>query len=278
MRQQMKANGINVLLRDEVASVSEPDREMVDVKLKSGGELTVHSILVSSGRSGQTAGLGLDKIGIELNRRGQILVNNSTFQTSVPHIYAAGDVIGNPALASTAMAQARMAIAHAFNLPYTSGLTEVLPSGIYTIPECSMAGASEEDLQAQKVPYIVGRAKYADNARGQIIGDKNGFLKLLFREDDMTLLGVAVIGEQATELVHIGLTALLVKAKVDLFIHTCYNYPTLSELYKYAAYDALTTRAKKRGEATDGTPAVPDVEQTPKPPETPKARSKTKGK
>ena len=109
-----------------------------------------------------------------------------------------------------------------------------------------MVGASEEQLQKAGTAYIVGRARYADNARGQIIGDKKGFLKLLFAEEDMTLLGVHVIGEQATEIVHIGLTALLMKAKVDLFIHTCYNYPTLSELYKYAAYDALINRAKKR--------------------------------
>jgi NAD(P) transhydrogenase len=140
-----------------------------------------------------------------------------------------------------------MAIAHAFDLPFNAGLTEVLPYGIYTIPECSMAGASEEDLHRAGVPYVVGKADYADNARGQIIGDKKGFLKLLFHEEDLTLLGVHVIGEQATELVHIGLTALLNKAKAELFIHTCYNYPTLSELYKYAAYSALTNRAKKHG-------------------------------
>jgi len=258
----MKHNGVNILVKDEVAAVSGPDREMVDVRLKSGGELNVHSILVSSGRSGQTAGLGLDKIGIELNKRGQILVNDKTFQTSVAHIYAAGDVIGNPALASTAMAQARMAIGHAFNLPFNTGLTDVLPSGIYTIPECSMAGASEEQLQKEGIPYVVGRARYADNARGQIIGDSSGFLKLLFREDDMTLLGVAVIGEQATELVHVGLTALLLKEKADLFIHTCYNYPTLSELYKYAAYDALIARARKRGETEEAISHRPPVTET----------------
>lgn len=247
MREQMVSEDMEVLLKEEVASVSCPERDMVQVTLKSGKSFTVNAVLVSSGRSGQTSGLGLEKIGIQTNRRAQIIVDEKTFQTSVPHIYAAGDVIGNPALASTAMAQARMAIAHAFELPFNAGLAEVLPAGIYTIPECSMVGATEEQLQKDNVAYIVGRANYADNARGQIIGDKKGFLKLLFSADDMTLLGVHVIGEQATEIVHIGLTALLMKAKVDLFIHTCYNYPTLSELYKYAAYNALVNRAKKQG-------------------------------
>ena len=259
LQEQMEANGINILLRNEVASVSSPDRDVVEVKLKNGGELTVHSVLVSSGRSGQTAGLGLDRLHAALNNRGQILVNEH-YQVKLadgkgvlPHVYAAGDVIGNPALASTAMAQARMAIAHAFGLPYNTGLTDVLPSGIYTIPECSMAGASEEQLQERHEKtgegYIAGRARYATNARGQIIGDRSGLLKLLFNEEDMVLLGVQVIGEQATELVHVGLTALLLKANVDLFISTCYNYPTLTELYKYAAYDALINKAKKRGSA-----------------------------
>ncbi len=253
MQQQLKRAGINVLLNNEVASVSSPEGDTVEVRLKNGGELTVHSVLVSSGRSGHTANLRLENINAALNKRGQLVVNEH-YQVKrkdgkdvLSHVYAAGDVIGNPALASTAMAQARMAIGHAFGLPHNMGLTDVLPVGIYTIPECSMAGATEEELLAKGEPYIVGRARYSDNARGQIIGDKNGLLKLLFRQQDMTLLGVHMIGEQATEIIHIGLTALLMKAKVDLFIHTCYNYPTLTELYKYAAYDALINKDKKRG-------------------------------
>jgi NAD(P) transhydrogenase len=164
----------------------------------------------------------------------------------VEHVYAAGDVIGNPSLASTAMAQGRMAVAHAFDLEFRTGLAELLPSGIYTIPECSMVGETEESLQKQGIPYVVGRAYYDKNARGKIIGDSRGFLKLLFAEQDMRLLGVHVIGEQATELVHIGLTAMMVGAGAELFIHTCYNYPTLSEAYKYAAYDGLGKRDARR--------------------------------
>ena len=152
-------------------------------------------------------------------------------------------MIGSPALASTAMEQARVAMVHAFDLKYKSDVAVILPYGIYTIPECSMAGETEESLQKAGVTYVAGRASYAGNARGHIIGDAKGFLKLLFRFDDMKLLGVHVIGEQATELVHVGLTALLLDQGADLFIKTCYNYPTLSELYKYATYDALGRKA-----------------------------------
>jgi NAD(P) transhydrogenase len=143
------------------------------------------------------------------------------------------------------MEQARVGMVHAFDLKYKSELTRILPYGIYTIPECSMAGATEDELIAQQIPYIAGRATYAANARGHIIGDHKGFLKLLFHLETMELLGVHVIGEQATELVHIGLTALQMRQSVDLFIQSCYNYPTLTELYKYAAYDALGQRAKR---------------------------------
>jgi NAD(P) transhydrogenase len=178
-------------------------------------------------------------------KRGNLDVDEH-YQTSAKHIYAVGDVIGFPALASTSMEQARIAMVHAFDLDYKTELASILPYGIYTIPECSMAGKTEEALQKEGVPYVIGRARYNANARGQIIGDEEGFIKLLFHEDDMKLLGVHVIGELASELVHVGLTALLVGAGADLFIATCYNYPTLTEIYKYATYDALGTRAKRQ--------------------------------
>jgi NAD(P) transhydrogenase len=207
--------------------------------------LNVHTILAATGRSGNTAGLGLEKIGIQPNTRGIIEVN-SHYQTSVPHIYAVGDVIGFPALASTSMEQARVAMVHAFDLKYKTTLAHILPFGIYTIPECSMAGETEESLNQKQIPYVVGRCRYSSNARGAIIGDKDGLLKLIFSEDEMKLLGVHVIGEQASELVHVGLTALLMNAGADLFIQTCFNYPTLGEMNKYATYDALGQRARKR--------------------------------
>jgi pyruvate/2-oxoglutarate dehydrogenase complex dihydrolipoamide dehydrogenase (E3) component len=204
------------------------------------------TILGAAGRSGNTAGMNLEAIGVTPGSRGQLEVN-AHYQTSLSHVYAAGDVIGFPALASTSMEQARVAMVHAFDLKYKTSVAPILPYGIYTIPECSVAGETEESLEKQNIPYVAGRARYEHNPRGQIIGDRDGFLKLLFREEDMRLLGVSVIGEQATELVHIGLTAILQEATAELFIQTCFNYPTLSELYKYATYDALGARAKRLG-------------------------------
>ena len=181
---------------------------MLNVKLKSGKTAGVDTLLAAAGRSGNTAGMNLEAIGVTPSSRGQLEVN-AHYQTSVPHVYAAGDVIGFPALASTSMEQARVAMVHAFDLKYKTAVALILPYGIYTIPECSVAGETEESLQKQNIPYVAGRARYEHNPRGQIIGDRDGFLKLLFREEDMRLLGVSVIGEQATELVHVGLTALL---------------------------------------------------------------------
>jgi NAD(P) transhydrogenase len=243
LTKQMEARGVKVLLGDSEKSIDTGD--VLEVELESDARLKVHTILVSAGRCGSIETLGLDKLGITTNPRGQIKVNKQ-FQTSVPHIYAAGDVIGNPSLASTSMEQARLAMVHAFDLKYREQLASVLPYGIYTIPECSMVGETEESLTEKKIPYIVGKAQYVQNARGQIIGDEDGFLKLLFHAEDMKLLGAHMIGEQATEIIHVGLTAMLAHAGADLFIQTCYNYPTLSEMYKYAAYDALGKKAAKQ--------------------------------
>ena len=232
----IRSMGINLHLSSEIKDVSAADK--IVIKLSTGTSIKADTLLAASGRNGNTYGLGLEGIGLTPNKRGHLSVNDF-YQTELDHIYAAGDVIGFPALASTAMEQARIAMVHAFDLKYKTELATILPYGIYTIPECSMAGKTEEDLVKEKVPYVVGRAHYNSNARGQIIGDELGFLKLIFSKKDMRLLGVHVIGESASELVHVGLTALLVGADADLFIHTCYNYPTLTELYKYATYDAL---------------------------------------
>ena len=233
--------GINLHLSTEIEEVTAGDN--LQIKLNSGERIEVETLLAATGRNGNTEGMGLEKIGLKPSPRGHLEVNDH-YQTNLDHIYAAGDVIGFPALASTAMEQARIAMVHAFNLKYKTELATILPYGIYTIPECSMAGKTEEDLKSGNVPYVAGRARYNANARGQIIGDEEGFLKLLFNKKDMKLLGVHVIGESASELVHVGLTAILMGADADLFIHTCYNYPTLTELYKYATYDALGQRAK----------------------------------
>lgn len=238
----MSKMGIRLLLNETIESVEAGP--LLNVKLKSGKTAGVDALLAAAGRSGNTGGMNLEAIGVTPGSRGQLEVN-AHYQTSVPHVYAVGDVIGFPALASTSMEQARVAMVHAFDLKYKTAVAPILPYGIYTIPECSGAGETEESLEKQNIAYVAGRARYEHNPRGQIIGDRDGFLKLLFRQDDMRLLGVSVIGEQATELVHIGLTALLQEATAELFIQTCFNYPTLSELYKYATYDALGVRAKR---------------------------------
>ncbi|MBP9913101.1 MAG: Si-specific NAD(P)(+) transhydrogenase [Opitutaceae bacterium] len=239
--------GIDVRFNETVTAVESTPAQL-RVSLASGARMDVDTILVAAGRSGNTDKLNLPAAGLAVAKRGLIEVNGH-YQTAVPHIYAAGDVIGFPALAATSMEQARVAMVHAFDLKYKTQVAPILPYGIYTIPECSMAGETEESLGKKGMAFIAGTARYEANARGQIIGAKTGFLKLLFAADTMKLLGVHVIGEQATELVHVGLVALHAGAKADLFIETCFNYPTLGELYKYATYDALGRRAKQRGES-----------------------------
>jgi len=236
--------GVVLHLGADVDSI-ERSGDHIHLTLKDGTSFDTEKVLFAAGRNSNTADLDLPTAGVTTGNRGLVVVNES-YQTNVPNIYAAGDVIGFPALASTSMEQARVAMVHAFDLKYKTAVAPILPYGIYTIPECSVAGETEESLQKANIPYVVGRARYEHNPRGQIIGDRDGFLKLLFREEDMRLLGVSVIGEQATELIHVGLTALLQESTADLFIQICFNYPTLSELYKYAAYDALGQRAKRK--------------------------------
>lgn len=167
-----------------------------------------------------------------------IIPVDSTYRTSVPHIFAAGDVIGFPALASTSMEQARHAVRCAFDPGASGPITRFLPTGVFTIPEVSMAGETEESLQRAEVGYVIGRAPYSSSARGRIIGDSGGLLKLLFRRPDMKLLGVHAIGEQATELIHIGLMALMTDSSASIFDEACFNIPTLGALYKVAAHEA----------------------------------------
>jgi NAD(P) transhydrogenase len=244
LARSMRRLGIDLRLEETIAGVEAGER--LTVRLGSGAAVEVDAVLAATGRTGNIAGLGLAEVGIAGGPRGTIAVDGH-YRTSLAHVYAAGDVIGFPALASTSMEQARVAMVHAFDLKYKTALAHILPYGIYTIPECSMAGETEESLAEKGVDYVAGVARYAENARGQIVGDESGFLKLLFESREMKLLGVHVIGEQASELVHVGLTALLMQATADLFIQTCFNYPTLSEVYKYATYAALGARARKRG-------------------------------
>jgi NAD(P) transhydrogenase len=246
LKERMIALGVEFRMSDSVHDVARDDegeQQGWRVALDSGESIVTETVLIASGRSGNTGELALENAGIQVGSRGQLSVNES-FQTSAPHIYAAGDVIGFPSLASASMEQARLAICHAFALDYKSHMAPILPYGIYTIPEVSVAGLTEAEAREKGFDPVLGRARFAANARGQIIGESYGFLKLVFDRADMKLLGVHVLGEQASELVHIGLTAMLCGAGADLFVQTCYNYPTLSEAYKYATYDALGRRGK----------------------------------
>jgi len=181
--------------------------------------------------------LGLTSLGIESDIRGKIQVNEN-FQTNVSHVYAVGDVIGAPALAATSQEQGRCAVRHAFGLN-NNRIGDLLPIGIYTIPEISMVGQTEIELREQYIPYEVGIGMYADTARGKILGDSSGKLKLLFNSENRKLLGVHIIGEGASELVHIGQIGLAMGTELDYFVDNVFNYPTLAECYRIAALDAL---------------------------------------
>ncbi|HKM85090.1 MAG TPA: Si-specific NAD(P)(+) transhydrogenase [Terriglobales bacterium] len=214
----------------------------VQLVMKSGKTLQVESALFAAGRRAAVDGLSLEKVGLAVNERGYISVDEH-YRTAVPNIYAAGDVIGFPALASTSMEQGRVAVCHAFGFKYKQRVASMLPMGIYTIPEISAAGETEESCKEKKIDYCVGRALYANNARGHIIGDTAGMLKLIFARADKKLLGLSIIGESATELIHIGMQVLDHNGTIDEFIEQVFNYPTLSETYKYAAYEGLGTLA-----------------------------------
>lgn len=238
LKERMEALGIVFRMPDTITEVIPTTDGRYRLEFASGELLTTPTVLIASGRIGNTEELALPAIGVPVTSRGQVTVDEH-FRTSVPHIYAAGDVIGFPALASASMEQGRLAMCHAFDLRYKREMAPILPYGIYTIPEVSVAGESEASARAKGMSVVVGKARFADNARGQIIGEEHGFLKLVFAKPDLRLVGTHLIGEQASELVHIGLTAMLAGQGAELFIRTCYNYPTLAEVYKYATYDAL---------------------------------------
>jgi len=219
------------------------------VQLSNGRKLTTDVVLVAQGRSGNTEGLGLENVGIDIDSRGLITVDKN-FRTSVPNIYAAGDVIGAPALASTSMEQGRIATCHAFGIKTKTGsnavhaeheMPELYPYGIYTIPEISMIGKTEEELKTAKVDFVVGRARYKELARGQIVGDRWGILKLLVDRRSLKILGIHIVGDNAADLIHIGQAVMAFNGDVTYFINSVFNYPTLAEAYKTAAFHAVNT-------------------------------------
>jgi NAD(P) transhydrogenase len=236
----MHQNRVTLRLGEGVSGVevfSDERGQHVRIKLESGKQVVTDSALYSIGRTGATEKLNLDAAGVKSDSRGRVQVNEN-YQTSIPHIYAVGDVIGFPSLASTSMEQGRLAASHSFGIQAKS-MPGLFPYGIYTIPEISTVGKTEAELTEAGVPYEVGKARYNEIARGQIIGDTGGLLKLLFHYDTRELLGVHIIGEGASELIHIGQAVLALGGTVDYFVNTVFNYPTLAECYKTAAFDGL---------------------------------------
>jgi len=236
--------GITIHLGSEVASIQRCGQQ-ASLTLNGGECMVVDNVLYAAGRSSNVGDLNLDGIGVATAGRGLITVNDD-YQTSVPNIYAAGDVIGFPALASTSMEQARVAMVHAFDLKYKTKVAPILPYAIYTIPEVATVGLNEEDCRKKNIACAVGRAFYRDNARGEIIGDPKGLIKLVFDPESRTLLGIHIVGESASELLHIGMMVMQFGGTINAFIDCVFNFPTLSEAYKYAAYDGLGTINRKR--------------------------------
>jgi NAD(P) transhydrogenase len=222
---------------EKVETVRIDERDRVVAHLESGKTVAAETLLYTVGRRANSDGLGLEHTGVRTDARGRILVDED-LRTDEPNIYAAGDVVGFPALASTSMEQGRIACNHLFGVQ-SSGLPEVFPFGIYTLPEISMVGQTEEALTAARIPYEVGRARFAELARGQMIGDRSGRLKLLFDPTSHLLLGVHIIGDGAAELVHIGQTVMALGGTIDFLRDAVFNYPTLAEAYKVAAFDGL---------------------------------------
>ncbi|MEO8726418.1 MAG: Si-specific NAD(P)(+) transhydrogenase [Acidobacteriaceae bacterium] len=235
---QLRKQGMVFRMGEKVVECGiDPERERVVASLESGKTIHAEVLLYTVGRQANSDHLGLEEIGITPGERGKLEVDE-TFRTAVENIYAAGDVIGFPALASTSMEQGRIASCNMFGVACTM-IPQAVPYGIYTIPEVSMVGKSEEWLTKERIPYEIGIARYSELAKGQMLGDDDGFLKLLFHSDTHKLLGVHVIGDRAAEIVHIGQAVLSFDGTIEYFRDTVFNYPTLGEAYKVAALDGL---------------------------------------
>jgi NAD(P) transhydrogenase len=233
----LRRQNVTFRLNEQVDTVERRDGGGAVTHLASGKVIASEAVLYATGRQGATDKLGLERAGLEADKRGRIPVDER-YSTAVPHIFAVGDVAGGPGLAATAMEQGRLATLHAFEQPVHS-LAELIPTGIYAIPEVSMVGRTEEQLTEEAVPYVSGVARWSEMARGLMSGDEDGILKLLVSSDDRRLLGVHVIGTGATDLVHIGQAVMGGEGTTDFLVQAVFNYPTFAESYKIAALDAL---------------------------------------
>ncbi|MFX0543090.1 Si-specific NAD(P)(+) transhydrogenase [Roseovarius sp. S4756] len=234
---QIRENGVDLRLGSPIESITDAGRH-VEVALENGRHVRSDMLLFAAGRMGATARLGLDKAGLTTDHRGRLEVERKTYQTKVPHIYAAGDVIGHPSLASTSLQQGRIAACHALETP-TLPESPWFPYGIYSVPEISTCGMSEEEMNERGIPYEVGVARFRETSRGHIMGLEHGMLKMLFSLKTRRVLGVQIVGEGATELIHIAQAVLNLKGTVDYFVQNTFNYPTLAEAYKIAGLDAF---------------------------------------
>jgi NAD(P) transhydrogenase len=239
---QMRRAGMTLRLGEKVEKIEQLPGDngttgLVQATLESGKHLRASTLLYAVGRQGTTGALKLHNAGLKADDRERLKVNGF-YQTEIPNIYAVGDVVGFPALASTAMEQGRLAVCHAFGAP-TNSMPDLFPLGIYSIPEISMVGKTEKQLTEAGIPYEAGIAQYKEIARGQLLGDDIGMLKLLIHQDNHQILGVHAIGTGATELIHIGQTAMAFNGTVEFFINNVFNFPTLAETYKVAALNGL---------------------------------------
>jgi NAD(P) transhydrogenase len=234
---QLRDRGVNFRLGSPVTSVTREEGGKIATELGDGRWVRSDMLLYCAGRMGATGDLGLEHCGLATDGRGRLTVDPKTFQTPVPHIYAAGDVIGFPSLASTSMEQGRIAACHAFGLPLMSA-PQYFPYGIYAVPEISTVGMSEQEVREKGIVYECGIARMRETSRGHIMGLEQGMMKMIFSCKTRRLLGVHILGEGATELIHIGQAVINLKGTVDYFIENTFNYPTLAEAYKIAALDA----------------------------------------
>ncbi len=234
---QIRENGVDLRLGSAIETIEDAG-DHIEVSLANGRHVRAEMLLFAAGRMGATEGLDVAAAGLETDHRGRLEVDRKTYQTNVPHIYAAGDVIGHPSLASTSVQQGRVAGCHALETP-TLPESPWFPYGIYSVPEISTCGMSEEEMRERGIPYEVGVARFRETSRGHIMGLEHGMLKMLFSLKTRRVLGVQIVGEGATELIHIAQAVLNLKGTVDYFVQNTFNYPTLAEAYKIAGLDAF---------------------------------------
>jgi NAD(P) transhydrogenase len=247
----LRDRGVSIRMGETVEAVETIDERNVRVRLASGKQAVADMALFAAGRVSNTEGLNLKSAGLTPDERGRLAVDEH-YRTSVPHIYAAGDVIGFPALASVSMEQGRHAACHALGSPVPN-TEKTSPYGIYAVPEISVIGMTEDDARTRNVPYEIGTARFRETSRGQILGLREGLLKLLFHLETRRLIGAHIVGEGASELIHIGQSVLVLGGTLEYFVSTVFNYPTLAEAYKIAALDAWnrfpSQAPKRRGRA-----------------------------